>query len=191
MVADEAPGLGDDALGVEGGAPVVRFAAGRVGGPAVEEVRAVLDAVADLAAEQGVHGEPEGLAERVQAGHLEAGDDGEPELPGRLRAAQPARVHPVVGGAWIAAHLVGQREEPVHLTDRAAGQGAGEGLRELQVGAVAVGLPDAGHAAAGDDLHDEPGGVRLVDALGVQQGRVGDEDRGEPDGVDQQGCIHT
>jgi hypothetical protein len=70
-----------------------------VGGPAVEEVRAVLDTVADLAAEQRVHGKAQGFAQGVQEGDLEAGDDGEPELVGGLDAAQPAGLHPLVGGA--------------------------------------------------------------------------------------------
>ena len=63
-----------------------------VGGPLVEEVRAVLDGVPHLAAEQRVHGQAERLAEGVEAGDLEAGDDGQPQLVGGLDAAQPADV---------------------------------------------------------------------------------------------------
>lgn len=98
MLGDEAPGLGDDAGRVEGRAPVVLLAALRVGGPAVEEVGAVVDGVADLAAQEGVHGQSQGLAEGVQAGDLEAGDHGRPRLAGRSHAPQPARVDALLGG---------------------------------------------------------------------------------------------
>lgn len=74
----------------------------------------------------------------------------------------------------------------VAFADRASDEGDGERLGEFEVRAVPVRLPDAGHTAACDDFHDEPRGVRLVDALGVEQGRVGYQDRGQPDFRDQQ-----
>ncbi len=57
----ELPCLRDDSGRVEGGAPVVplRGDALGVGGPLVEEVGAVLDGVAHLAAQQRVHGQAE------------------------------------------------------------------------------------------------------------------------------------
>jgi len=74
-----------------------------------------------------------------------------------------------------------------------SGERLGEGVGEVEVLAVAVRLSDAGDSAACDDFDDEAGGVRLVDALGVEQGRIGHEDRGEADRVDDErgGGVHT
>ncbi|CAM5286083.1 hypothetical protein SGRIM128S_04178 [Streptomyces griseomycini] len=179
----EGPGLRDDARRVEGGAPVVplrRHAVG-VGGVLVEEVGAVLDGVAHLAAEQGVHGQAEGLAEGVQAGDLEGGEHGQAQLVGRLHAAQPADVDLAKDAGGVDGDPVRVGEQAVQVADRAADQGVREGAGQFQVLGVAVGLAQSGGAVGGHHLDDQAGGVGLVDALGVEQGRVGDEDRRQPD----------
>jgi hypothetical protein len=180
-VGREAPGLGHDPLRVERRTPTVqRRTADRVFGPAVEQVRAVLHPIADLPAEQGVHGQAEGLAERVEAGDLEAGDNGQPQLLGGPHPAQPAGVHGVGDPARLGAHALGQGEQTVQIRDRPPGQRPGQRACQVQITGVAVRLADAGGAVRRDHLDDQPRGVRLVDALGVQQRRIRDQHRGQP-----------
>ncbi|CAM5727122.1 hypothetical protein SVIOM342S_10175 [Streptomyces violaceorubidus] len=188
----EAAGLLDHAGRVEGGAPVVLLRGHALGvtGPLVEEVGAVLHGVADLAAEQGVHGQAERLAEGVEAGDLEAGEDGQAQLVGGLDAAQPADVHLPGDPGGVDGDLVGEGEQAVEVRDLTADQLVGERAGQFQVLVVAVGLADAGDAVGGLHLDDQTGGVRLVHALGVEQGRVGDQDRRQVDGRDGQVAGH-
>ena len=74
-----------------------------------------------------MHGQAERLAEGVEAGDLEAGDDGQPQLVGGLHAAQPADVdlRPETRAASTA-DLVGEGEQPVQVADLAADQLLGE-----------------------------------------------------------------
>ena len=142
-----------------------------------------------------MHGQAESLAEGVQAGHLEGGDDGEAELLRAPDPAQPGRVHAVVRlpvpACRESPHTSSARvKSPFRSVTARPGSAWASAFGGVQVRPVAVRLPDAGHPAAGDDFHDEPGGVRLVDALGVEQGRIGHEDRGEPDVFDHQVGMH-
>ncbi|GES22966.1 hypothetical protein Aple_058650 [Acrocarpospora pleiomorpha] len=67
-------GLGDDFFGGQGCAEAVGGGAG-VGGPFVEEVRAVRDGIADWAAEEVAYGAADGFALDVEGGYLEWGVD--------------------------------------------------------------------------------------------------------------------
>ncbi len=178
----EPPGLFHHARRVDGGAPVVLLGrdALRVAGPLVEQVGAVLDGVAHLAAQQRVHGQSEGLAEGVEAGDLEGGDDGQPQLVGGLDAPQPADVDGVLDPGAVHGDLVRERDQAVQIADLVPFQPLGEGAGQLQVLGVAVGLPHARDPVGRDDLDDQPGRVRLVHALRVQQRRVRDQDRRQP-----------
>ncbi|CAM5657484.1 hypothetical protein SCANM63S_06219 [Streptomyces canarius] len=165
---------------VERGTPLVRLGGDprRVPVPLVEEVGAVLDRVPHLAAEQRVHGQAERLALGVEAGDLEGGQHGQPQFVGGLHPAQPARVRLALDPGGV--HGEVDPEQAVHVHDRPSGEPVGQRPGQLQVLGVAVGLAEPGGPVDGDDLHDQPGGVRLVHALGVEQRRVGDQDRRQP-----------
>ncbi|CAM5610401.1 hypothetical protein SGLAM104S_08193 [Streptomyces glaucescens] len=143
----------------QGGAPVVGLGGDARGvvRPLAEQVGAVLDGAPHLAAEQGVHRQAEGFAEGVEAGDLEGGDDGQPQLVRGLHAAQSADVDRSVDPRGVHGEPVGEAGQAVEIVDAVAAQQRGEGAGEVQVLGVAVGLPEPGDALLGDHFHDQPG----------------------------------